>query len=236
MKRAVIILAVLVLGLVGCGLERRLFPRPSAEEMDKEVKRMSETPVTQPAAGPTTPGSLWPADDHVFFYGDKKALRVGDTLTIRIVETAQAESKADTELSRKSAIQANLENVFRRQDFFKFFHLGKDILKSDSENSHTGEGSTTREGKLTASITAVVTHVLPNGNLIVKANRSVMVNNEEQFITLTGMVRPQDINRDNVVLSSQVADANITFAGAGVVADKQRSGWGVWLFDWLWPF
>lgn len=236
MKRAMLILTVLALGFVGCGLQRRIFPRPSAAEMDKEVQRMSGLSVAKVAAEPATPGSLWPADDRPFFYGDKKALRVGDTLTIRIVETAQAESKADTELSRKSSIQANLENVFRRKDFFKFFHLGKDILKSDSENSHTGEGSTSREGKLTASISAVVTHVLANGNLIVKANRSVMVNNEEQFITLTGMVRPQDIGRDNVVLSTQVADANITFAGSGVVADKQRSGWGVWLFDWLWPF
>ena len=85
-------------------------------------------------------------------------------------------------------------------------------------------------------MTAVVSDVLPNGNLVIQGRRVVVVNNEEQFMTLTGMVRPLDISRDNVVLSTQLANAHITFGGVGVVADKQRSGWGVWIFDWLWPF
>jgi flagellar L-ring protein precursor FlgH len=66
--------------------------------------------------------------------------------------------------------------------------------------------------------------------------RAVGVNNEEQHITLTGIVRQEDIARDNTVSSTQIADAHITLSGAGVVADKQRSGWGTWIFDWIWPF
>ena len=85
-------------------------------------------------------------------------------------------------------------------------------------------------------MTAVVREVLPNGNLVVQGSRATVVNNEEQLMTLTGIVRPEDISRDNIVLSTQVADARITFGGIGLVADKQRSGWGTWLFDWVWPF
>jgi flagellar L-ring protein precursor FlgH len=72
--------------------------------------------------------------------------------------------------------------------------------------------------------------------LVIQGTRAVAVNHEEQYITITGVVRPLDVNRDNVVLSSQVADANIAIGGSGVVADKQRSGWGSWVFDVLWPF
>ena len=85
-------------------------------------------------------------------------------------------------------------------------------------------------------MTAIVREVLPNGNLIIQGTRAVAVNHEEQYITITGVIRPEDVNRDNVVLSTQVADANISIGGTGVVADKQRSGWGTWIFDFLWPF
>jgi flagellar L-ring protein precursor FlgH len=81
-----------------------------------------------------------------------------------------------------------------------------------------------------------VRDVLPNGNLVVQGTREVLVNHEQQFITLTGIVRPLDVDRENVVLSTQLADASITIGGLGVVADKQRSGWGTWLFDFVWPF
>jgi len=85
-------------------------------------------------------------------------------------------------------------------------------------------------------MTAMVKEVLPNGNLVVQGSRTVLVNHEEQFMTLTGIVRPEDIGRDNLILSTQVADARITFGGTGIVADKQRTGWGTWIADWLFPF
>ena len=109
-------------------------------------------------------------------------------------------------------------------------------MATTSENSHQGAGVTTRSGQLTATMTAVVREVLPNGNLVVQGTREVLVNHEQQFMTLTGVVRPQDVSRDNIVLSTQLADANISIGGLGVVADKQRSGWGTWLFDLVWPF
>lgn len=224
--------------LIGCGpmIEKRFFPKPTHSEMAREVDRLASTEVRGQTGRPVAPGSLWPADDHVFFYGDKKALRVGDIITIRIIESAEASNTADTDLSRNSSINASLNSFFGHSRFLGLFKLGNDLVTSSADNSHQGSGSTTRQGQLTAVMTAVVREVLPNGNLVVQGTREVAVNHEQQFITLTGIVRPYDVSRDNVVLSSQLADAHITIGGLGVVADKQRSGWGTWIFDFIWPF
>jgi flagellar L-ring protein precursor FlgH len=232
-----ILFSVLCLLLAGCGPQTRVrfVPRPSAEELAKEAEQVSKVAVPLPAAIPASAGSLWPADDRVFFYGDKKALQVGDSLTIRIVEAAQASNTADTSLARESSINANINALFGAQGALARSNL-TNLLDVTAENAHAGSGATSREGRLIASMTALVRDVFPNGNLIVQGSRAVVVNSEEQFMTLTGIVRPQDISRDNVVLSTQVADARITFGGVGLVADKQRSGWGTWIFDWVWPF
>jgi flagellar L-ring protein precursor FlgH len=224
--------------LCGCAqmIEKRFFPKPTEPEMTREVNRLSHTEVVAKNVQPVSQGSLWPADDHVFFYGDKKALRVGDIITVRIVEDAQENNTAGTDLSRTSSANASFSTFFGKQKFLKLFKLGDDLLNTSSDNEHKGAGTTTRSGQLTATMTAVVRDVLPNGNLVVQGTRELLVNHEQQFITLSGIVRPQDVLRDNVVLSSQLADANITIGGLGVVDDKQRSGWGTWIFDLVWPF
>jgi flagellar L-ring protein precursor FlgH len=202
--------------------------------MAQEVARVSQTATAIPPPVAASTGSLWPADDRVSFYEDRKALRVGDSLTIRVLEAAKASNTADTDLSRQSSNKAKVTAMLGLQGA-----LGSDftnLLDVDADSSHKGSGATKREGQLTASITALVKDVLPNGNLVIQGSRSVVVNHEEQFMTLTGIVRPEDIDRDNLVLSSQIADARISFGGVGLVADKQRSGWGTWIFDWLFPF
>jgi flagellar L-ring protein precursor FlgH len=223
---------------MGCSqaIEKRFFPKPTEAELAQEVMRLGQTNVGAQVSRPVALGSLWPADDHVFFYGDKKALRVGDIITVRIIESAQASNTADTDLSRNSSIKAGLSTFFGKKKFLNLFKLDEDLLAASAQNAHQGSGSTTRSGQLTATMTAVVREVLPNGNLVVQGTREVLVNHEQQFITLTGIVRPLDVDRDNVVLSTQLADASITIGGLGVVADKQRSGWGTWLFDFIWPF
>ncbi|MEO6163029.1 MAG: flagellar basal body L-ring protein FlgH, partial [Candidatus Binatia bacterium] len=86
--------------LTACGpmIEKRFFPKPSDQEMAREVGRLSHTEVSPHSIQPASQGSLWPADDHVFFYADKKALRIGDIITVRIIENAQASNTADTDL------------------------------------------------------------------------------------------------------------------------------------------
>jgi len=221
----------------GCAqqMKVRFNPQPTEKDLAQEVARASVSAVPRSATGPVSAGSLWPADDRTFFYGDRKAFRVGDVLTVRVVESAKAANTANTDLSRSSANKAEITALFGLQGALARSDLNN-LLDVTADNSHAGAGSTKREGQLTASITTVVKEVQPNGNLIIQGTRSVTVNNEEQFMTLTGIVRQEDISRENSVLSSQIADARIAFGGIGVVADKQRSGWGTWVFDWLFPF
>jgi flagellar L-ring protein FlgH len=232
-----VLLFCVFLLLIGCApqMKTRFTPQPSPEEMGKAVEQVRRVSVPLRTTTPSSVGSLWPQDNQVFFYRDRKALQVGDSLTIRIVETAEASNGADTNSARKSAINGKLNALLGLQGVLAKSELSN-LVDASSSNSHAGTGLTSRQGRLTASITAVVKDVLPNGNLIVQGNRTVLVNHEEQFMTLTGMVRPEDVGRDNVILSTQVADARIAFGGIGVVSDKQRTGWGTWVFDWLFPF
>ena len=223
--------------LAGCAqqMKVRFNPQPTPEELATEISRASLSAVSRPVTGPVSAGSLWPADDRTFLYGDRKAFRVGDVLTVRVSEAAKASNTANTDLLRSSANSAEVTALFGLQGALERSNL-TNLVDVTTDSSYAGVGSTNREGRLTASLTAVVKDVLPNGNLVVQGTRSVTVNNEEQFMTLTGIVRQEDINPDNSVFSSQIADARIAFGGIGVVADKQRSGWGTWMFDWLFPF
>lgn len=227
----------LLVTLTGCAHEVRvrLAPRPTTEELTQEVAQVRQVSVPPRAATSASVGSLWPADDRTFFYRDRKATQTGDILTIRVVETAQASNGADTNTSRESSINATINALLGAQGALERLKL-TNFVDANSANEFAGSGLTSRQGRLTASITAVVKEVLPNGNLVVQGSRAVLVNHEEQFMTLTGIVRPEDVGRDNIILSTQVADAHITFGGTGIVADKQRTGWGTWVADWLFPF
>ena len=103
-------------------------------------------------------------------------------------------------------------------------------------NSFDGSGSTSRDESMTASITARVVRLMPNGNLYIKGTRQVKVNNETQFIPLSGLIRREDISPNNTVLSSYIADASIEYTGSGPVSDKQRAGWLGRAVDFVWPF
>jgi flagellar L-ring protein precursor FlgH len=226
--------------LAGCAeqIKAHVNPRPSQEELAEEVAHVSAAAIPQAPTGAASVGSLWPADARASFYGDygdRKAFRVGDVLTVSVSESAKASNTANTDLARTTANTAKVSALLGLQGALSKADL-TNFLDVSSNSNHKGTGSTHRAGELTASITAVVKDVLPNGNLAIQGTRSVVVNNEEQFMTLTGMVRPEDIGRDNTLSSSQIADARISFGGVGVIADKQRSGWGTWLFDWLFPF
>ena len=99
-----------------------------------------------------------------------------------------------------------------------------------------GSGSTSRSGDLSAFMTARVTDVMGNGNLRIEGTREIEVNNEKQFITLTGIVRRRDIDAENVILSTFVSDARIAYSGVGVVDDRQRPGWMSNFMNAVWPF
>jgi flagellar L-ring protein precursor FlgH len=109
-------------------------------------------------------------------------------------------------------------------------------VKAGMANNFDGKGETTRSSQLAAYITAQVIQVLPNGYLVIHGSRQVRVNNENQIINVQGVIRTEDINSSNIVLSTYIADARIELIGEGVISDKQRPGWLARVLDWVWPF
>jgi flagellar L-ring protein precursor FlgH len=190
---------------------------------------------------PTFNAGLWKDVSSRNLFQDLRAHKVGDLVTVNIVETSKASKKADTQAARNSSIAAGIDNAMGWEG--KLGRVGVPDLfdktamfKGSIENSFKGNGATSRDESMTASVTARVMQVRPNGNLFIKGTREIKVNSETQFIILSGLIRPEDISPDNTVLSSYIGDAKIEYTGTGSVSDKQRPGWLTRIVDFIWPF
>jgi len=190
--------------------------------------------------------SLW--NDSANIFEDTKARRLNDLVMISIVENLSGSGTADTNTSRDSTADYNLTNLlgmnndfnlhnaFLLKDLFKGANIFDPSVVGDGKSEFKGKGDTNREGKLVANITAKVVEVMPNGNLALEARKELTINNEKQLLVLTGTIRPNDIDSNNTVLSSKIADAQIYYVGDGVLQDKQSPGWLVRIIDNIWPF
>ena len=207
------------------------------------VTRTSSPPeaAALPQISQTTSGSLW-NDNGEFarLYTDLRASRVGDIVTIRITENASGAKTATTKTAKDSSIGNTFSGAF--SSFFDLparalaFMSPSGSLKMTSADSYAGNGATTRNDQLTASMTAMVTEVYPNGNLKILGHREVVVNSERQTMEVTGIIRPIDVDSKNVVQSTAVADAKISYTGFGVVDDKQHPGWLGRILNFVSPF
>ena len=183
-------------------------------------------------------GSLWQTSSGGIT-DDLKARRKGDTLTVVIAEQASASKEATTGTSRKASVSAGIPNLLGLETNVTGIKNWMDLsnlINASTSSKFDGSGSTTRKEDLNATITARVVDVLPNGNLSIEGRRNVKVNNEDQIILLQGTVRPRDISVDNVVNSTFVADARITYTGKGIISDRQSPGWLMGIIDKVWPF
>lgn len=155
---------------------------------------------------------------------DLKAFRVGDALTVQIVENSSASSTAQTSTQRNNGIDASLaiRNLGKPQGG----HL-------DVGGTFSGGGTTQGANKVLAAVTVTVKETLPTGDLRVSGEQVVTVNEDSRKISVDGRVRPQDISGDNVVLSTRLADARIVYSGAGDVADRSRRAWWRVVLDWV---
>jgi flagellar L-ring protein precursor FlgH len=217
---------------------------PKAKTKEPVVRPIQERQLTAghlEKEDPSLNSSLWRETAYRDLFKDLRAYQVGDLVTVNIVETSKASKKADTKTARQSSIKAGIINALGWEG--KVGKIGVPaefdnvaMFKASMKNDFSGSGETSRNETMTASITARVMEVTPNGNLFIKGTRHVKVNNENQIITLTGMIRPVDISPDNTVLSSYIADARIAYSGKGPVSDKQRPGWLMRIVDHVWPF
>jgi flagellar L-ring protein FlgH len=238
-----IVLLIALTGLTACGTGNtgrvKAQKDPTVGENLLAVKADLEA-QRDAAYQPPQTGSLWTdQSDFGDLFTNPKARRIGDIVTIRIVESSSATNKASTQTGRSSSVSAGVDNFFGLENKYSasspFFNpFGK--VGGGLESGFDGSGTTKRSGDLTATITARVVDIMPNGNLIVMGSREVMVNREKQQITLSGIVRPRDISAENEVLSNYIADAKIAYNGSGVINDRQRPGWLARVIDVIWPF
>tara|TARA_B100000686_G_scaffold348698_1_gene440365 strand:+ start:49 stop:801 length:753 start_codon:yes stop_codon:yes gene_type:complete len=188
-------------------------------------------------------GAIWPGDnDDNMLYTDAKAHRVGEIVTITVEENASSTQTATTETGRNSTVNLNTGRLLGLPGNLgvqNFLGMGNGLnlgLDATTSKTHAGDGTTTRGGQLSTTITAKIIEELPGRQFRIEGRRSVTINNEEQIMVLSGVVRYQDIGFDNTISSTLIADASITYTGQGVIADEQRVGWGSRLISWVWPF
>jgi len=217
---------VLAVILAGCA--------PHSQEV-ANVQPLEEPVVDNPK--PQSAGTLWNGDEGNWL-ADVKARRVGDIVTVIIKEQAKASKEASTDTSRDSSISAGISSFFGLEQTVedKTKITPSSMIEASAGNEFTGKGKTTRSEDLAATLTTQVVEVYPNGNLKIRGGKSVTVNNENQIIYLTGIVRPYDVTASNTVDSGNILNAQISYTGKGSISDKQKPGWLMRIFDNTWPF
>ena len=213
-----------LLGFMGCAQVQK------PPEVETESQILSE-PRSESL------GSLWEPDNgRAFMFEDRRASRVGDIVIVQIVEQHSGSKSAKTTADRSASIGAGASGgLFDAHDLLGDFRNLFNV-DADTSNSFEGDGSTSREDTLTGTIAAQVVEVFPNGDLRIQGKRQVKVNSETQTMTIKGVVRRIDLDTQNTVVSSAVANAEITYTGLGVVDDVQTPGWATRIFNWLTPF
>lgn len=197
-------------------------------------------PMDTKSAEQSSPGSLWrdgrPAS---MLFTDARALRENDLVVIKIEEIADANRSSNTDMTRNSdatiAIAAFLKNA-AATNAGTVGYGGSLGITANTDTTFRGDGTSSRSEHFIATVPSLVRKVLPNGNLFIEGHRIVLVNSEEQHFYISGVIRPIDIEQDNSIKSTQVADAEIEFTGRGDLSDNQRQGWFARHLGWLWPF
>ena len=175
-----------------------------------------------PDLPPPTPGAVVQAELSVSLFADARARRVGDVVTIRLEEQTSSSKSAGTQLAKESGVELPnptlFGNVIKGHDDLLFNSV-------ESEKDFQGSAQSDQSNRLTGTVTAVVAQVLPNGLMLVQGEKWMNFNRGEEFLRVSGLVRPQDVDAFNSVSSLRLADARIAYSGTGELADANTPGW-----------
>src|SRR6266446_230642 len=214
---------------------------PKLNAIENPTAQPGYKPVSMPMPKPETvsynPNSLWRNGSRAFFK-DQRAHQIGDILTVTVNITDQANIANETQRSRSNKEDSGVT------DFIGAKTLGTQaqkllpgrLLTADSTSSSDGKGSVQRQESLTTNVAAVVTQLLPNGNLVVQGKQEIRVNYEVRELIVAGIVRPEDIQSDNTIDSTKIAQARISYGGRGQIFDFQQPRYGQQVTDILLPF
>jgi flagellar L-ring protein precursor FlgH len=191
-------------------------------------------PAPQPAI--FQPNSLWRTGSRAFFK-DQRAHQVGDILTVKVKFTDKATMDNETQRSRKNTEDSGIDNFFGKPKVpIMNTPVPTRIFTGDSTALSDGKGSIDRKEEILTNVAGVVTQVLPNGNLVIEGKQEVRVNFEIRELIVAGIVRPEDIESDNTIDSTKIAEARIAYGGRGQISDVQQPRYGQQVLDILLPF
>lgn len=181
-----------------------------------------EAHIPEDHGAPT--GAIYAASKGGLFATDRRAREVGDILTVTLSETFSASKSQSASSSKTDAFDVDLP-VGLPNLFTGGFDKGTDPLKAGTSRSFSGAGSGAQSNSLSGYLTVTVTRVFENGNMEIAGQKKMLLNNGDEYVRLTGLVRPEDISATNLINSNRIADAEITYVGAGELADSSKQGW-----------
>lgn len=243
-----LLLTVSALALTACASTIDKVARTGTQPPLTKVENPQTQPGYQPMSWPLpdpevssirTANSLWQPGSRAFFR-DQRAARVGDILRINISINDKAQLDNKTNRGRQSEEGVAAPSLFGYEKKLKYLSPGSpnlnNLIDVTSDTDMTSNGKIDRKEKITTQVAALVTQVLPNGNLVIEGSQEILVNYEIREVAVKGVIRPQDINSDNTIDSTQIAQARITYSGRGQISDVQQPRWGQQLIEVLAPF
>jgi flagellar L-ring protein precursor FlgH len=232
--------------LTACGAGERLANIGKAPEMSgisNPVTQDGYTPVSLPMPAPRNisqqRNSLW-ASDRVTFFKDQRAADVGDIITVLIDIDDEAKLDNETERTRSSGESAALPKLGGIENNLKDILPESvdptNLVDASADSSHKGSGTIDRKEEVELQLAALVTQILPNGNMVIHGQQEVRVNFEKRILSIDGVIRPQDITVNNTISYQQIAEARIGYGGQGQITDVQQPRYGQQLYDVIFPF
>lgn len=174
------------------------------------------------------------------FFRDQRATKVGDILTVRIDIADRADIGNATTRTRTNSEGAQLPAFLgletKLDEVFPDAINPSNLVSAGSQSQSSGEGQVQRREQIDLTVAAIVTQVLPNGNFVIRGRQEVRVNYEVRELIIAGIVRPEDITRENTVQHTQIAEARVSYGGRGQLSDVQQARWGQQVYDALFPF
>jgi flagellar L-ring protein precursor FlgH len=239
-------LVLCALPLAGCNMFTRLSEvgqTPSLTPISNPTAQPGYQPVSMPMPAPAAPAysanSLWRPGARAFFK-DQRANQRGDILTVNISIADSARLSNSTSRGRTGDESLGIPNLFGLESkVTKVLPNETDVnslVSASSSGTSTGTGTINRQETLTLNVAAIVTQVLPNGNLVIEGKQEVRVNFEVRELFVTGIVRPEDISATNAIAFDQIAEARIAYGGRGQITDMQQPRYGQQVLDAILPF
>ena len=246
-RRSCLGLVVLPLTLCACGIGERLEnigQTPPLTPIENPVNAPGYQPVSLPmpameSATGAGPNSLWRAGARAFFK-DQRARNVGDVLTVRVTVADRAQISNESTRSRRNNEDLGVNNLFgvagKVSDLLSNETDDGTFVGLKSKSANQGKGTVSRDEEIKLAVAAVVTQVLPNGNLVIRGRQEIRVNFEVRELVLAGIVQPQDITSDNTISHEKIAELRVAYGGRGQITDVQQPRYGNQALDILLPF